>query len=300
MLFHLVLIRSFYLLILTQLLLNSLSTHFKNIQSVLLQEQQILKDEQELERQQLALAEQKREKKEEEEENQRRRTLMHPRRKSLKTDPTFQLPPCQLCQMADHLLAHSSFTTTTTTNNNTTTTTNSTNSTPNLHQFTTTTERLNRANELYQHAIIKTHHTSTTYAIHQHPLPNTNGPPSAILPSIFEFELPLPEYIDRQQCEYITRWARGLLSYSKQILHAAFPHFDVDNPSIRQALHTMEERAAVVREHRDKEMGEKKKRRSYPLVVVANVVERQRLCLLLENEVLPHVGHARHLLVRMI
>ena len=148
------------------------------------------------------------------------------------------------------------------------------------------------ANRAYQRAILQMHHTSTTYAIPQHPLPNANGPPSASLPSSFEYELPLPEYVDRQQCELITRWGRGLLCHVRRTMREIAPHLDVENPSIRQALHVMEAKCAVDRreEERGEEIG-----RSYPLRVSTPSSLRRKVVSLLENELLPHVGHARHL-----
>jgi hypothetical protein len=168
----------------------------------------------------------------EKQEEEDRRKAMSPQGREREDDPLFNLPPSQLCSMADRLLVG---------NNNSSSSSIDYGATIDP----TVAINLDRANALYQQAICTTHHTSTTYAIHQQPLPNTNGPPSALLPSTFDCELPLPEYIDRQQCEYITRWARGILLHLKSRLRSAHPHFDIDTPSIRQALHCMEEQIAI-------------------------------------------------------
>ena len=190
---------------------------------------------------------------------------------------------------------------------------------------TSSSSDVERANVLYQRAITNTHHTSTTYAIHQHPSSDDyNGPPPAMLPSTVEFELPLPIYIDLQQCEVITRWARGLLVYYKRKLRNALPWFNIGNPSTRQALHSMEEKRARERNDKEEKRIEKSRQvffttisshhanqkrsnrslditdgehetRSYPLCVVTPSTERQDIASFLDEEILPGIGHVRHL-----
>jgi hypothetical protein len=145
----------------------------------------------------------------EREENDARRALLTSASLSGKfrpVTPVPNVPPSQLCVMADRLFIEKQA-------RGIVNTPDCLNQLDRLDRF----DRLLRAKEMYLQAISNTHHTSTTYAIHQHPPENINGPPSPLLPSEFG-ELPLPKYIDRQQCEYITRWSRGLVSCTHYFL----------------------------------------------------------------------------------